>query len=502
MSAWVKSLIAILTTQLCSLAYGGEWAIAPKISVNESYSDNVQRASSSNERSDTITEINPGISIHGEGARLKLDFDYMLQKLSYARDNNANTTNHQLQAVANAELVKRMFFLDVNSTLRQEDTSYRGRISDDNVAINNSRGETFVASVSPVFRHHFGRYADYEVRYTFDTIDNEGDVEDSDANRMNLQISSGRYFSRMPWGLSYSTNKVTSDSAADTAFEKISADVRYMINRKFSVTLNLGRDKNDYSTSLGQDNSGSSWRTGVIWTPSSRTSLAVGYGERFFGSNFYFDLSHRSKRTAWSASYKEDITTRREQQLERLLIPLEDAFGDPIIDPVTGESVEIPADRLLQTEDVQVTKSFKGSMAVAGRKNNLNVDVHHQRRAAQQRVYGGSVSIGRKLNRKSSLGLSTSWQRSESQTDHTVDTIRDVGLTYGFNLFRNVNGNLICEHVRSNEDTIENVGLTFDFRIINDVNGNLAYKHVRSDTDQANNSYKENRFSAGLTVSF
>ena len=48
----------------------GDWDITPRITVAEVYSDNINLDDDDKEY-DLVTEISPGISVHGESARLR-----------------------------------------------------------------------------------------------------------------------------------------------------------------------------------------------------------------------------------------------------------------------------------------------------------------------------------------------------------------------------------------------------------------------------------------------
>ena len=74
-----------------------DWKITPRLSLLETYTDNVTLATRGNEKSDFITQINPGVSLTGTGARLKVNANYTMQNLFYANESGPNRTVHQLQ---------------------------------------------------------------------------------------------------------------------------------------------------------------------------------------------------------------------------------------------------------------------------------------------------------------------------------------------------------------------------------------------------------------------
>ncbi len=458
-----------------SAVSAGDWTITPRVSAQVNYSDNINLAPKTQESEDFVTDISPSVSIRGEGRRLQLNFDYLLQALRYQRNSGSNAINHQLQADANAELVKQMVFLDARATAGQANTTNVGENADSNISVTDNRSDVNTYSVSPVFKHHLGGYLDTELRYTFDEVRYDAPDQDSSEDRIDATVRSGRRFTRLPWSLEYSNQEIDNDGRGTTEFERITADLRYVMNRRWSVLLNAGRDSNDFATSQS-DNSGTSWGIGAGWTPTPRSSLDVGYGERFFGSNWFFNLTHRSRRTIWTASYDEDISTTREDQLQRELIPLVDAFGDSVIDPSSGNAVEIPVDIATSTDEVLVRKRLQASVDLRGRRTDANLSLFNERREYQitgdiERVAGISAGLNRRLSRKTTLGVSGSWQETGPLTSAQDDQRWDIVLTLSRQIGR-------------------------------DANGTLAYRHTKRDATESADDYTENRLTLGLGMSF
>ncbi len=452
----------------------GQWRIVPAISVQESYTDNVNLSPSGQEDDDFITEVTPSISLRGQGGRLSANFDYSLQKLFYSNDSDRNSLSHQLQANANAELVKQIVFLDVDASARQENTSNSGRLSDSNISVTGNRNEVYTWRVSPVVRHHFGNYANGEARITVDQVLNSGG-SNSTSTSSDILIDSGSRFSRLPWSISYNQQRVDNESGTISSFERVNGTLRYVFTRKYSAFVNAGLDNNKFATSQ-DDSDGFSWNGGATWTPTSRTRLEAGYGERFFGKNYSFSLSHQSRRAAWTASYAEDITTTRQTQLDRQLIPLVDAFGTPILDPGTGLLVQVPVDTATITEEVLVEKQFRGGVTLRGRRTDASVSLFNTQREFQlsggnEEVLGASASISRRLSHRTTVSLNGGWQQSELAGGAREDTRWDAG-----------------------------VSMTRQFA--RDLNAQASFQRVQQESDLATNEYEENRFTVNLNLSF
>ena len=91
---WITLLLVLLYT---TTVLAGDWDITPRISVAEIYSDNINLDDNDKEY-DLVTEITPGISLRGEGARLRADLDYQMQNTIFLKNSDGNGTFHQLNA--------------------------------------------------------------------------------------------------------------------------------------------------------------------------------------------------------------------------------------------------------------------------------------------------------------------------------------------------------------------------------------------------------------------
>lgn len=455
-------------------AQGGDWRITPRITVQQDYTDNVTLARGDEAKSDFITEINPGVSIRGEGRRASLNLDYTLQQLIYRRDENDDALNHQLQASGRAEVIKQVFFLDARAGASQQNRDNRGRVATSNISVSENRENVYTFAVTPVFRHHLGKYADTEVRMPYDWVENENDAEASTSLATEARITSGRYFARLPWDISYSQRTIDNGNGLDeTGFEQLRATLNYVFNRRFSMFFTLGYEDND-TNNQDIEQSGGVRRLGLTWTPSPRTSFSGGYEERPLGDSLFFDLNHRQRRTVWSASLSQSATTSRDLQLQRVLIPLEDPFGEPIVTP-QGDIVLVPVDTVRQSTAVLVTQDFRASVALKGRRTTYQGGVNWSERDGvggdDETVTGLTFAVSRDLSRQLSARINGQWQ--ETEFDLTDDP-----------------------------DTLWSVGLSLSYEIAEAASGRLTLRRVDSDTGDGRDAYRENQVTAGVTISF
>lgn len=510
--------IATAMLLLYSHAGAAEWKITPSLDLKETYTDNVKLAPSGLEKSEFITQINPGISLTGTGHRLKLNANYQMQNLVYAEESSRNTMNHILNANANAELVDNLFFLDGRAAISQQNISLLGPQAADNVNITGNRTEVQTYSVSPYLRHSFSNYASTEIRYTHDEVSTGGSgLWNSQADRIQLGLNSGSAFKTLGWGLNYSNGKTsygntanTNPSAIDT--EVLSGSLSYPVTPKFRLTATGGYEKNNY-ISIGPKPDGSFWSAGFSWAPSALTSIDASAGRRFFGDTYSLAASHRTRLTAWSLGYSEDITSTRSQ----FLIPIDptsvmDWFmasivpGWTTIDPVIRQK-EIqnyintyglpPALAALAgpvnylTNRFFLQKRLQASVAVTGAKNTLVLSLFHVTRDAQTSQSQDSTLFG-----SSTLAL--------------TDSTKQVGgnAFWSWRMGPRTSANINAGYTRNSTpslgrtDNDKTIRLSLTRQIQPKLNGSVELRRLQRDSSQSEGDYSENALTASLFMRF
>ncbi|MEQ8659894.1 MAG: TIGR03016 family PEP-CTERM system-associated outer membrane protein, partial [Gammaproteobacteria bacterium] len=341
----MRGAIAGGALALCwtTIASAGEWDFTPRLSMEETYTDNV-RLVESGERGDFITTITPGFSVRGNSPRLVTNVDYNLQQLLYGHATAFDATNHQLQGTALATLLPGWLFFDTNARMSQQNVQNRGFVTRNNRGPDDNRRDVLSYEFTPRIQHTFGSLASLTALYGYQRVDQSGatgSVESfvsqrgSDENRWQVSVGTGSRFARTPITLSVSDRQVLFDTGRENSLRSYAGQGAYVINRKWRLNVTGGYDDNTFPTNQG-NNSGPYWTVGGTWTPSPRTFLSGNWGERFFGTTFNIDASHTHRRWTLNGSYSEDVQTVHQFERELLLVPLLDPFGEPIFDPVTS----------------------------------------------------------------------------------------------------------------------------------------------------------------------
>ncbi|MGH8551201.1 MAG: hypothetical protein ACRERU_21860, partial [Methylococcales bacterium] len=81
-------------------ACAGKWFATPRVTVRETFSDNINLSSSGSRQSAFVTDIVPGFNLQRIGGRTQVNFNYQMQNVINAAGSGSTRVNHQLQAQA------------------------------------------------------------------------------------------------------------------------------------------------------------------------------------------------------------------------------------------------------------------------------------------------------------------------------------------------------------------------------------------------------------------
>lgn len=472
-----------LALTMAGRAQAGEWELTPRLRVVETYTDNVTLAPSGDEESEFVTQINPGVSLRGRGRRARLNLDYQMQNLFYAKESGRNTTNHQLGADGTLELVRRSLFLEAQASRTQQLISPEDAISANNLTVTGNRRDVTTYSAGPRVQHAFGNFATGRARYRWRRVDYESGLDDRTQQTATASLASGRRFDVVGWGLNYRHTRETGADIPDQTLEIASANLSLLLGAKTRIFGVGGYENNEYEQAAGDDPpDGEFWEAGLRFNPSRHTSLEAAYGERFFGETKRFEFRHQGPSTSWEASYSENLITYtqvQELQTDRLIQQiLQDGFDDLTDQEFAqlvalanaGETVSLVRNQVI------LQRRANGSVTWASGGSRIGIRGFWERREFQtsgqeEELYGGSSRIGWKLGPRTRARVGGSWQRRLFPL-----TGREDDLWFG--------------ELAANRRVGVNARLEF------------SYRHLRRESNAANRSYRENEVELALEKRF
>jgi uncharacterized protein (PEP-CTERM system associated) len=489
------------------------WHFVPRVSLRETYTDNVTLTRSNNAQSEFVTEISPGFALRNQGARSKIDIDYSLTDFFYWRDRDRNTLSHQLRGSGEFEFIEDLFFLDSRASISQQAVSAFGPIGA-NSSVNNNNQTFRSYSISPYLRKHFGREATGEARFTHSQLSSNassGSTSDSASDRILLKLNSGPAFNDWGWGAEFSRENIDYQRSTDTTYQSITGNGRYRISPTLFATGSLGYDKNDYFTT-GEKPEGAFWTIGADWRPQQRTTLNISAGRRYFGNTYSLTFQHSSRRTTWDVSYQQNLSTSRSQfsqpaglslrqnEAVRLvrtnpgistaeLLSKLDAFAEEQRSQGLDPDSELGTN--FQTNTAFVEKKWQGLLTMDFTKSELRFRAFNSVRDSSSVV--GSQSI---LSRTGDFALSQVIKQS------------GIGSTWTYHLSARNDANVGLDLSRyrlvdiGRVDNLTSLNLGLARKLSRTANGTVTYRHIRRDSNFNPNDYDENAFVGTLTLTF
>ncbi|WEF31784.1 TIGR03016 family PEP-CTERM system-associated outer membrane protein [Pseudoduganella chitinolytica] len=293
------------------------WQVSPTVELRESWSDNVSLRRDGQKDSQFITSITPGIAVTNRTPRLQVSAAYRLNIHEYSDGRVAGTDRltSALSATAKGKLIDDLLFFDAQAGISQQPVSAFGPVASGSEYSSTNRSEVRTYQVSPYLVHRFGSTASAELRYAHDMVDSENSgYGRSTSDTASLNLSSGRAFRTVGWGLTLRRQHLQDSIAPGSNSSMALASLRYIVTPTFSLTGTGGYDKFDYA-GMGGGTQGASWSGGFSWNPSTRTSLQMSAGKRYYGNSYFLAATHRSRHTVWNIGYSDNVTTSRENFL-------------------------------------------------------------------------------------------------------------------------------------------------------------------------------------------
>ena len=444
----------------------GDWKISPRVSVKGTYTDNAD-LSSSDKNSAFYTQVTPGVAVKREGGgRVQLDADYALDYTENRPGNRGRTIAHSLRSNMQAELYKDVVFLDASAGAHLSSLTSGGQRGGDSVGDVSDPIQTYTYSLSPYFKHHFGRYINTLTRYTFDQVVNSGSGgSDSYNNQLLLAIGSGPYFMRFPWKIGYRHSKTgNEDGAEDSETTSLNGNISYIVSRKYRVNLAVGKVDYDIQSSRSSTDS-VTWNAGATWTPNPRTNMDFSYGRQFFGNHFGFDFSHRLKRSIWTMGYSKSVTDARTQQIAHGTAEFQtkknlgQSFDflnktftlTEVNDGVGTYTTEFDYADLI--DEQYVIETLTTGFSLETRRSSFSVDAHFtQRNYEVRRIKGRDIGIDvdwdRRLTPKINTKVGLSWQKNRAAENDREDKRWTLSLGLSRRLTPHTHANLDYKYRR------------------------------------------------------
>jgi uncharacterized protein (PEP-CTERM system associated) len=509
-SATLRLTPLALAAMLLSNDCLADWRVAPSVQLSESYSDNVSNQADDQAHGSFVSELAPGVSITGNGSRLKFNANAEWRKFVYSNNDVSNVRNSErrYQAAAQAIAIRDLLFVDATATGSRRAVSAFGPVPANSYTANNGT-DIRTWSISPYLRHRFGTTATLTARYSRDSVEGGtgSGFGNSLASTRAADLVSGTSFTDLGWNVHYSHQDMSAQRTGDTTTDNSLAGLQYRLTSHLRLTSSVGYDKYEYQA-LSERTRGRSWSGGFIWQPSSRTNVQATYGRRYYGKTGSLDASYRTQHTILALTYADIVTTTRTQfllpaaidtaaMLDRLFAG---AYPDPVqrqqlvqaymaqtgLPPTLVDSINFLSNRYMRNKRLQGALTFKGA------RSDLVFTAFKERTAALSLQQEDSTLLPSQL---SALNEDTDQRGASANFDYRLSTRTTAHASlYGVNVQSLRTG-------QTNDLRQLSVGMTsrFDTK----TTGSLDLRHSKGRAGVFDNrDYHENAIVATLSVKY
>ncbi|HFD31700.1 MAG TPA: TIGR03016 family PEP-CTERM system-associated outer membrane protein [Gammaproteobacteria bacterium] len=498
MRCFAYAIIYVYCLLFSGGVFAGKWELQPKLSVSETYFDNITLASdeSGQKNKELVTQLIPGFTLSKQSRRLQISTDYSFGYIKYYGKEFSDRTYNRGSASVNSELIRRHLFLNVNAAISQQVVDPSRAFSTSAAVVSNNQTETRTISLQPRLNNRFARYANSDLSYKYTIIDySNSTLDSSQQSILQYNLNSGRWFKRSNWYVSISDTRSTRSNAS-RAF--LNARLDYEISRHWKAFLMGRAQRNNYlqsipgvsqyyinpeagliwtaSRKLKMEVGGgavlnpgdlsnkkitaeqTTWRAVVTIAPSKRTSMVFGRESAFYGDRKYFDMSLRTRRTSWSANYSETLITPQQLRISSSLgssgsalggatSSLGGGFGSSGFSSAGGGVSSGGALNRLDTNDVLLRKRLSISSSISRRKVSLNANAfldkgEYQTSKTQDKRYGASGGVVINLGRVMVLSNQASAQRYFFNNGSRADNIYSFNSTLSRQIRKNISTSL------------------------------------------------------------
>lgn len=498
-TATLLSCLLVGDGLLPGIAYSAEWQREVAVHVSSYLSDNVCLRNTDKDARAAAT-ITPDIFVRGEGARASL---YLAAAVEYnslgdsslecgrgaaGLGGNRKAWIPSVRYLGDLEVVDNWLTLESDAFVGRNPIDPFAAGGRDNLSGRDNTNIIYDYGVGARIEQRVFDDADMLLRYRYSQQYNDANLYgDSSEDSVEFDLGTERSGNRFTTGVAGRYSKVKYDKTdRNLAFDNTlaSAEIRaaLVLTSTWQINALVGEEWNEF-TSIRDDVDGSYWDAGLRWTPNSRIEVAIGTGERFFGSTPRAHIRYYHKRSELTASYTRTLTFPRNLRTA-------DIFDDPLVPDIGGDPDfgQLPGDPL--TVDGQPT--FIG-----------NTPIINKRLALRYRFTGRRTTI--------SLGAANSEQvRTE---DAAEAEFSDVSLTFSRSLSPTLSGNArLSWSEREGEGSIVGrfgqrsqtwrAGVGLSRLLGNNTTLSLNYLYTKQDSEFDLNRYRENRLMLSIRHQF
>lgn len=416
--------------------------IVAGVTLGEVYTDNLRVAGPGSKQAGWLTQIRPFVRGAANRPRFTGVFHYALNGYLYEQPAGHHQLSNDLNAIGKLAVLPQHFFIDGTVRYRQQIINNQLPEGGGTFFLDNNRANVGAATLSPYWVQDLGRAGTMMVRYTRGRVvyNHQGisgengnllnGIPDVTFDAMQFNLKSPRY-ATWGWDLGYSEERLDPDSGTRLDFAVANVEGSYRVNDHLRLLAGGGKETR-FQPDGSVDKLGSPfWRAGFQWT-TSRDSLRLMIGHRFFGRSYELSWTHQAALLTTNVSYTERPTTYNRQ-----LLGMNFGFGSGGGLPPIDIRPDIPS---LAERQPYLSKRLSAQATYLMPKSQLQFRVYDESRTffvetdRDERVRGARLAWDFQLGPSTTLVPSYDWQHYRFRDGQTNNSrIAEVALMHRLN---------------------------------------------------------------------
>ncbi len=502
-----------LATPISPLAIGGAavvrptWTFNPRISVDTAFTDNARGdpPGRGERAADLYTSITPGFVSDLYLQHHRATIDYSFTRRMYAFDQDLNRNQHALNAQTQSEIVNEIFFIDTQFSLSDATLNSQGRVSaDPTVQFEDNSATIATMSASPFLRYQLDHYVNFETRYRYGkTLSLTEGAQDQESHRFTQTAASGSDFDRFSWGATLDggwedfSGQATFGPSGDRRNENFLGvgSIELPIARNFSLALSGGYERIKDDTLTDQPD-GFIWNVGFRYQPGPRTTLQLGYGDRYDRKRVSGGLSYLiSQRSSLTVSYGQSVRSTSPGANNSVAFLAPDGFGN-LVDVRTGQGLSFSDTLFGVTSAGFFSDRLDATLSLGHGLGSSNFTFYWEKRTgsnqqSDQEGMGFTYGYTRPLNSVLSMSFNTSIGKTET-----------IGTTPASTTATSINVNNFVNAPDGTEIWTYSAGGALNYSISDTMSGTLSYRFLNRDSTEPGGNNIENIVTAGIRKTF
>ncbi len=282
---------------------------------------------------DLYTE--PGIRLGAveQSRSLTASLNYSLTGQYHARDHDLDQLINNLDAMANAELIERTLFLDLEATAQPTALTRAGSLTSDGTPTNDNYRNTYAYALRPTLMHQFGSTVEadlwasqsgvyYGTPSSANTIPLPGFYQppsNSNTTSIGARLASLDDFVRLRWSLNASASDTYQPNHVSQKQRAATANASYMVVDSLAIIATGGYQTYHTSYALDKDLDGPTLLGGFQYAPTPHFYVYIQAGTQNNFPTYIGALNWQvTPLTSISANATDQVQTPQQQLLGNL----------------------------------------------------------------------------------------------------------------------------------------------------------------------------------------